>query len=394
MPRRRNQGLDRILGRVENLDETNLSILVDRLVRDRALLERVFDIMRDAILVTNEESVIEYANDAAFQLLALRRREIGSSNLWRRIPELTEALQLDPDKQRTAGFSASCEVQISYPEARVLQAYVVPLEEGADHDLEGGSVLILSDVTEMKHSTEELIENERIASIMMLAAGVAHELGNPLNSLTIHLQLIKRQMEKGRDGANPDRILQSLEVCRGEVERLDGIITHFLQAIRPQPPDLRPTDLLQVLSEVLEVEEDLFSQRGVEVVIDVEAPPPSVPADPDQLKQVFFNVFQNSVDAMPEGGTIRIQWRRDPRHVYLILADNGAGIDPADVSRIFQPYFTTKEGGNGLGMMIVQRIMRDHHGSIALDSQPGEGTAVTLQFPVGQPEHPRLEERS
>lgn len=389
----RNKGLERILGRLEDLDEENLAILVNRLVRDRHLLESVFDIIRDGILVLDGESIIQYANEASFRLLGLRKNEIGRSNVWRRIPELSRALQIDPEKENPERFSASCEVEIHYPETRTLRVYLVPLRDASDHDIGEGTVAVLSDVTEIKHTTEEMIENEKIASIMMLAAGVAHELGNPLNSLTIHLQLMKRRLEKeAEDGSTDEKMAKSLNICSREVERLDGIITHFLAAIRPQPPDLRKVDLIETLNDVLEVEEDLFRERKVEIIVNLDSLPPPVLADPDQVKQVFFNILKNAVEAMPDGGSIRVRWRRDANYIFLLFADSGEGIDPEDIPRVFQPYFTTKDTGNGLGMMVVQRIMRDHHGSIAIDSRPGDGTIVTLQFPAHLPERPLLKE--
>jgi len=392
MARHRNKGLERILGRLEDLDEKNLAILVNRLVRDRHLLESVFDIIRDGILVLDGDSVIQYSNAAATALLGIRRREIGTSTIWRRIPELSRALHIDPEDDRRRPGSASCEIEIHYPETRVLQVYLVPMEEATEHDLGDGTVVVFSDLTEIKHSTEELIENERIASIMMLSAGVAHELGNPLNSLTIHLQLIRRQLEKQGEAAETTRMAKSLDICSREVERLDGIITHFLAAVRPQPPDLRRVDPIEVLNEVLEVEEDLFAERNVEVTIDLNSLAPPIFADPDQLKQVYLNILKNAVEAMPGGGSIRVRWRKDARNVLLLFADTGEGIIPEDLPKVFQPYFTTKNTGNGLGMMVVQRIMRDHHGTIAIDSRPDQGTVVTLQFPAIDPERPLLEE--
>ncbi|MEM9018490.1 MAG: ATP-binding protein [Verrucomicrobiota bacterium] len=392
MPRHRSKGLERILGRLEDLDEQNLTILVNRLVRDRHLLESVFDIIHDGILVLDGDGIIQYSNEAAFRLLGLQRREIGKSVVWRRIPELSQALQIDPEDNMPDKRSASCEIEIHYPETKALRVYLVPMEEATELDLRGGTVVVFSDVTEIKHSTEELIENERVASIMMLAAGVAHELGNPLNSLTIHLQLIRRQLERLQESKETKKTKKSVDICSREVERLDGIITNFLAAIRPQEPNLRQVNLMDVLNEVLEVESDLFAERKVDVVVDLDTLPPPVLGDPDQLKQVFFNVLKNAVEAMPGGGSIRIRWRKDPKHTVLLFADTGEGIEPEDIPKVFQPYFTTKNTGNGLGMMIVHRIMRDHQGTIAIDSRPGEGTVVTLQFPALDPERPLLEE--
>jgi len=392
MPKNYTSGLDRILGRVENLDETNLTILVQRLVRDRRLLETVFDIIRDGILVVDSKNIIQYANDAAYQLLGLRQREIGKSNIWRRFTELSQALQIHPEDELPDDFSASCEVEIRYPETRFFQVYMVPLQSGQEHELGNGMAVVFTNVTEMKHSTQERIENEKIASIMMLAAGVAHELGNPLNSIHIHLQLLQRQLGQLPVSKVKGKMEKSVEVCSREVERLDGIITQFLAAIRPQQPDIQKVDLLDILSEVLELESHAFQKRGIEVIVDLDADIPPVLGDRNQLKQVFFNILKNAVEAMPAGGQLRVRWKKEGQYVYLLFIDTGEGIDPEDLSKVFQPYFTTKEGGNGLGMMIVQRIMKDHRGNIAIDSRPGKGTVVTLQIPLDQPEKPLLED--
>ena len=181
-PRNRKQGLERIFGRLEDLDENNLAILVKRLVRDRHLLESVFDIIRDGILVLDGESVIQYANEAAFRFLGLRRSEIGRSNIWRRVPELSHALEIDPGIGQSGAFHRLVRSRDPLP-GNAGPAGLPGAPRGHRANIGEGTVVVFSDVTELKHSTEELIENEKIASIMMLAAGVAHELGNPLNSI-------------------------------------------------------------------------------------------------------------------------------------------------------------------------------------------------------------------
>jgi signal transduction histidine kinase len=166
------------------------------------------------------------------------------------------------------------------------------------------------------------------------------------------------------------------------VERLDGIIRHFLEAIRPQPPELAEVNLLGVLTEVLELQRQELEDSGIRVEVDVVNQPPPVLADRQQLKQVFFNVIKNAMEAMTRGGRLRIEARSDDAWAYLAFADSGVGIAPEDLPRVFQPYFSTKGGGHGLGMMIVQRILRGHGGQIGLESLSGRGTTVTLQFPL------------
>ena len=232
--------------------------------------------------------------------------------------------------------------------------------------------------------SHQRIESERVASIVLLAAGVAHELGNPLNSLTIHLQIVERKLRRlrGIDKKDTAGLADSLRVCQDEVARLDGIITNFLQAIRPSPPDLADTRLTEVLAEVLDFQQGELSDRGIQIEVAGPAEPPVVLADRGQVKQVFFNVIKNAAEAMPPGGRLRITARADEQYLSLAFADTGSGIKPEDLARLFEPYHTTKPGGNGLGMMVVQRIMAAHGGQIAVESNPGEGTKGTLQFPL------------
>ena len=169
-------------------------------------------------------------------------------------------------------------------------------------------------------------------------------------------------------------------MCRDEVTRLDGIIGNFLEAIRPRPPDLAETDLNDLLAEVLKFQHRELADRGIVVEAET-AGIPAVLVDRNQIKQVFFNLTKNAMEAMRPGGTLRIKSRTDDESVFLLFADTGSGIKQDDLVRLFQPYHTTKAGGHGLGLMIVQRIMRAHGGQISLESKEGVGTIVTLQFP-------------
>jgi two-component system, sporulation sensor kinase E len=241
--------------------------------------------------------------------------------------------------------------------------------------------VILTDITKEKQSTEARIEDERTSSILLLAASVAHELGNPLNSLTIHLQLIERKLKKLKASKELESVAESVRVCRDEVTRLDGIISNFLEAIRPQPPNLAETNLNDVLAEVLRFQHREIADRGIAVEAEVSGELPAVMADRNQLKQVFFNITKNAMEAMGRGGKLRIKSRADDDFVYLLFGDTGSGIKQENLVRLFQPYHTTKTGGNGLGLMIAQRIMREHGGQVGLESKEGVGTVVTLQLP-------------
>jgi len=381
MAGKKHTSLDRVLGRLDTLDSVNLANLVQRLARERALFEEIFNTLQEGILVVRDDGAIDYANAAAHRVIGLGGDELAGQTLWRVVPGLHPSLGgvLDGEPRNGAAAIVAREFELTYPEPRSVRLYMVPFRvAGAG----GGRrfAVILTDITKEKQTTEARIESERTSSILLLAAGVAHELGNPLNSLTIHLQLIERKLKKLKAAKENESIAESLRVCRDEVARLDGIITNFLEAIRPKPPDLAEANITDVLDEVLRFQHRELSDRGIE--IEAEMPPlPHVMADRNQLKQVFFNLIKNAVEAMRPGGKLRIRSRADDDSVFLLFADTGGGIKQEDLVRLFQPYHTTKPGGTGLGLMIAQRIMRDHGGQIGIESKEGMGTVVTLQFP-------------
>ncbi len=381
MAGKKNSSLDRVLGRLDTLDSVNLANLVQRLARERGLFEEIFNTLQEGVLVITLDGEIDYANDAAHRLIGLGEDELAGQTLWRLIPGLRPSLggTLEDDTAAALPVVAR-EFELTYPEPRTVRLYMVPFRGEARGDARRFAV-ILTDVTRDKHATAQQLEDERTSSILLLAAGVAHELGNPLNSLTIHLQLITRKLKKLKASKDTDSLVESVDVCRAEVARLDGIIAHFLEAIRPQPPDLAELDLAEVLAEVLRFQQREFADRRIAVEVEASGDLPVVMADRNQLKQVFFNLAKNALDAMEPGGRLKIRARADDDSVFLLFGDSGSGIKQEDLVRVFQPYHTTKPGGHGLGLMIVQRILREHGGQVGIESKEGVGTVVTLQFP-------------
>ncbi|MBW7897094.1 MAG: PAS domain-containing protein [Opitutaceae bacterium] len=379
MPPKKHSSLDRVLGRLDSLDAINLTNLVQRLARERGLFEDIFNTLQEGVLVITLDGEIEYANAAAHRLIGLGDAELAGQTLWRLVPGLRPSLGIALDEDAAMPVVAR-EFELSYPEPRTVRLYMVPFR-GEQRPGDRRFAVILTDVTREKQTTEARIEDERTSSILLLAAGVAHELGNPLNSLTIHLQLINRRLKKLQAGRDTEALADSIRICEEEVRRLDGIIANFLEAIRPQAPDLSETHLADVLGEVLAFQQRELADRGIRVEAETRADLPAVMSDRNQVKQVFFNVIKNAVEAMQPGGRLRIKARTDDDNVYLAFGDSGSGIKQENMVRLFQPYHTTKSGGHGLGLMVVQRIMREHGGQIGIESKEGVGTVVTLQFP-------------
>lgn len=376
MSKRRFSPLDRVLGRIDELDAQNLAILARRLERERDLMETVLDTLREGVIVLSADGSIDYANSAAVQLLGVRVEEINGAELRKVSPDIAKALELPVEVE-----ALTREIEVRYPESRVLRLHLARV--GSMNDLERARrVAVLSDVTVERVQTEDRVENERIDSIVALAAGVAHEIGNPLNAIGIHLQILQREADKMGDSPEAKKVRQAAEVCQGEIKRLDGIVRDFLGAVRPAKPHLVDTDLVAVVAETMNLLQDQLKQLGIRVSVDVGSEIPLVLADRNQIKQALFNVMKNSLEALDRGGDILINFSSDDEWVILAVKDTGVGIPAEKLTRVFDAYYTTKESGGGLGMMILLKILRAHGGTVDIASTPNVGTTVTMRFPL------------
>jgi signal transduction histidine kinase len=217
-------------------------------------------------------------------------------------------------------------------------------------------------------------------ALTLLAAGVAHEIGNPLNSLHIHLQLMERGVQKLDDGAKAE-LQQSIDIARSEVNRLDSIVTQFLRAIRPSRPQLRPENVNTIVEEAVRFFTPEIQDRDIVVEQELRSDLPLLQLDRDQMKQAFYNVIKNSLEAMKRHGTLRIHTDRDDTHVLIRFVDTGGGMSAENLSRVFEPYFTTKPSGTGLGLLIVRRIVREHGGELSIESGQDKGLTLTIRLP-------------
>lgn len=421
MPSTSTNFLDKVLGRIGRLDELGLRTVLKRLERERRFLETIFNTIEDGVLVADESGRILYLNQAVIRLLGMQGDTAVGQSVARYLPDLDWRKITARDRAGGRGVSRH-EFEVSYPRPRFLSLYVAPLDGEASGS--SGVALILHDATEARQQTFQAIESERIQALTLLAASVAHEIGNPLNALHIHLQLLEREVKKLKTTVAPvvvaapkrsllsrrpksaspapasampsaectetvGRLEKYLGVAKGEITRLDYIVTQFLQAIRPTQPQLVPGSLNDVVRETIDLLRPEIENRGVTLREKLVSPLPFAPFDPAQIKQVLVNLIKNALQAMTKGGVLTLQTEAAAEGVWVAVADTGGGIPEEQLNRIFEPFYTTKKKGTGLGLMIVQRIVREHGGRIDLESRVGRGTVFRIWLPLHE-RPPRL----
>jgi two-component system, sporulation sensor kinase E len=379
--------LEKLIGRLGKIGPEEVQNYLLRLAQEKGFLETVFNAIQEGIIVTDSSGRITYLNDAACELFGLD----GEDSIGKRLDERVRGL--DWNALTHSGGPVTRDLEIFYPRNRFINFYIVPLmiESRVDQNEvavaadrgygeQVGYAIIMRDITESRRTAEKTIESERLNALTLLAAGVAHELGNPLNSLNIHLQLMERQARKLKSNER-DELQHSIEICRGEINRLDSIVTQFLRAIRPSRPQLQPENINAIVEGAVRFFSAEIEARDIVVETELRSDLPLLQLDRDQMKQAFYNVIKNSFEAMKRRGILRIRTDMDESHVRVSFIDTGGGMSADTLSHVFEPYYTTKESGTGLGLLIVRRIVREHGGELAIASTEGKGLTLTIRLP-------------
>lgn len=355
-----------------------LERLTDLLSRGKYLWESTFDAIQDPVSIIDTEYRIQRANLALAARAKMDIRSVVGKRCYEVFAKRTapcegcpaaEALQKDWQVKGTLGHPL---------EGRDYEAFAYPFP-GAK-ELGHAVVMHYRDITEEKRLQQEVVQQEKMAAIGMLAGGVAHEINNPLGGILAFTQLLMREFKAG------EAVRTDLEEIERAALRCKKIVQDLLDFSRSSPAEAKgPVALGGMIEKVLGFVKREFLSQNIQVRMDVPTTLPTVYGNANRLQQVVLNLLTNAVHAMPRGGIITIRGAHDAQHdlVMLDIEDNGVGIKREHLSKLFDPFFTTKQPGvgTGLGLSISYRIIRDHRGTIAVDSREGVGTRFRIGLP-------------
>ena len=371
--------IQKVFEKLDKLDQDRIKVIIKELSAEKELYKLVFDSMIEGVIVTNGERKIILINRAMKQFIIAHGQKILNVDLVDR-KFFDEEIESILDKALTTeGKVLEKEIHVSRNDKTFLLT-LLPLK---DEDQDMGHIIILVDITEKKQRELKLRRAESLAALTTLSAGVAHEIKNPLTSIDIYIQLIKREILKfnENDVAN---IRKMLKIVKEEIDRLNFIVQDFLFTVRPMSINLEKKDLNNLLLETIDFLKYELEKSNIKVTFELEDNLLPVIVDSKYFHQVLLNIIKNAMQAIHhDHGEILIKTEEDTSGDVLInIIDNGEGISEDMMQKIFEPYFTTRKSGTGLGLVIVSKIIKELGGDIRIKSKEGKGTIFTLRIPV------------
>jgi signal transduction histidine kinase len=352
----------------------------DRIARlsERVPLQHVVDQFEDVVIFLNPEHRVLFFNKAAEGVIGRLVDGAVGIPLEALLPPGHPLSPLVPLVAAGGGPARDTTLTLSQDgRPKECLVSVFPVRDAARSM---GTVVLLKDLESVKTVQSLVSYSAKLAALGRLTSRIAHEVKNPLNAMMIHVELLRERLAD----PSPD-VQQSLDIIGSEIQRLDRVVQGFLRFMRPQELSLKVLDVNVLLGSVAALLEAEWQSRGVRFRWELDPALPDVRADEELLRQAFLNILQNACQAMPEGGTVSISTTRDGRDLVRVsIADEGMGIPPESLEKIFTLYFTTKVDGSGIGLSVVYRIIQMHDGAIEVHSEVGRGTTVVVRLPVRQ----------
>ncbi len=374
--------VERALKKFEKLDTEQVRMLIRDLADEQDLVAAVLDSLNDGLMVSDNEHLLVLYNKACERLVPLEVKKGADQPIWETIADDQIARFIE---QTLIGQESVADREFTFDRGtatRTLAFTVTPLVRDG---VITGSIVHVADVSEKRSREARLRRAESLASLTTLAAGVAHEIKNPLGSIGIHMQLIQKSIAAFTD-ERAGTIREYVDVVNEEVERLNRIVVDFLFAVRPMDTTLEDMHLNPIVKELLDFVRFELQEAGISIVEELADDLPQLRLDEKYLKQAVLNIVKNAMSAMPDGGVLTVTTGKSGEEVSLRISDTGQGMSEEVMEKIFDPYYTTKDFGSGIGLTLVYKIVKEHMGDISVASQEGRGSAFTIMLPIPQRE--------
>jgi PAS domain S-box-containing protein len=367
----------RALLKTSRMNPEQMHSLLSLVTEEYEMLDAVIDSLGTGLLVCDSFHILLQVNKAASRILPIELHDWQDRPVWAcvRDAEISRFIEETIESEETV---MAREFELDSASPRFVNVSVVPLVQKKSVR---GTIITVEDITDKKREEVKNRRLESLASLTNLAATVAHEIKNPLGSISIYVQLLRKAVTQAQ-GALEGKMVEYLNVVDEEIERLNRIVVDFLFAVRPLTFELVPMDVGGLIRSIASFFGEELTRGGIDLRLEVDDSLPSILGDERFLRQMVVNLIKNAMGAMEKGGTLTLSARRKEDVIVLTVEDTGIGIPEAVLGRIFEPYFTTKADGTGLGLTMAYKVVKEHGGDISVQSEAGRGTAFTVTLPV------------
>ncbi|MBW2543892.1 MAG: PAS domain S-box protein [Deltaproteobacteria bacterium] len=333
-------------------------------------LQPILDSLPEKIFDINSEGIINYVSRDMKKNGGITSQKFGGKHFADFVDEENRQFVLDRWKDAKEGIFTPYEMTVTAKDGSRRNLLITPRPvKGTDR-----YILVQRDITEFKALERKFYESQKLAAIGQLSAGIAHEVRNPLSSIKMSLQILEKRMKpEGNDS-------KRFQIAGREVGHLEKLVNDILFYARPSNPIKKPSDIEKIIGHALAMAEKAVSDKHIRVKTALAKDLPSLDVDPAMLEQAFLNIYHNAIDAMADGGKLSISARQTNGRVFVEVKDNGCGIAVEDMPHIFNPFFTRKKYGTGLGLTQIKKIVDLHQGTIEISSEEGRGTSVVVTF--------------
>ena len=392
----------RLSNKISKLSPDQVQNVFTQLVEENESLLSVFESLSTGLFICDKNWKLLQSNKAGERYLPLtsryyelKQQDFGfDDEIWNFVDDedISNFLQ-QASKEKKINISEEFVTKTPAGAARFLNISLMPLVKNKQLS---GSIIKIDDITEKRNQETLLHRMESLAGLTNLAASVAHEIKNPLGSISIYIQLLQKAVNKSRnsDEKLPEKkfLENYIEIINQEIDRLNNIIVDFLFAVRPISAELIPENPVKLLNSYVEFFKPELEEKNIKLKTAFLENSPKILLDEKLFKQVLINLVQNAIVAMPDGGELLFSTRITGDKYLISVADTGIGMSSETASRIFEPYFTTKVTGTGLGLTMVYKVIKEFGGDIEVESYEGKGTIFTISLPIPQKEKHLLTE--